>query len=99
MLRYLGSKNVYLFVCFGLNHPRIPTGRFTESFVKIGPDWAEILMIPKIVSLFVFFCLFACLFACLFVCLVVCLSVCFLNHLGIHTARSPGRFVRIRKLN
>ena len=55
----VGIKNclfVYLFVClfvyllvclfvFHLNHLRIPPERLPESFVKIGLDLAEILLI------------------------------------------------------
>ena len=35
-----------LFFCF--NHRRIPKGSFTQNFVKIGLDLAEILRISKL---------------------------------------------------
>ena len=46
---------VCLFVClfidlfvFSFNHRRIPTGSFTENFMKIRLDLAEILRISKL---------------------------------------------------
>ena len=53
-LRYLGSKNiflfvwllVYLFVCFFyFNHFRTPTGSYPKNFVKIRLDLAEVFRI------------------------------------------------------
>ena len=45
------------FFIFYLSHLEIPLGRFSESFVKIRLDLAEILLILN--------CLFVCLFVCL----------------------------------
>ena len=65
-LRYLGSKNVYFFVClfidlfFYFNHLGIPTGIYPQNFMKIRHDLAEIYRIWK--------CLFVCLFVYRFVC-------------------------------
>ena len=87
-LRYLGSENVYSFVCFFLfidffvfcfNHHGTPTWRFPQSLVKIQLDLAKVLGSIK----FVFFCLFVCLFMDLFV-------FCF-NHHG----TSTGSFLKI----
>ena len=39
---------VYIFVIFCFNHRRIPKGSFTQNFVKIGLDLAEILRISKL---------------------------------------------------
>ena len=74
-LRYIGSKNVYLFVClfvclydlfvFGFNHRGISTGRCSETFVKIRLNLAEIYRILK-------------MFVCLFIYLSVYIFVCFL---------------------
>ena len=58
-LIYLGSKNVYLFVClfvclfiffvfFCFNHSETPTENFLENFVKIWLDLAEILRTGKL---------------------------------------------------
>ena len=69
-LRYLGSKNIYLFVClfvclwiclfFCFNHHGTPTGSFPESFMMMQHVLNDIFRIQK------------CLFACLFVCLMIC---------------------------
>ena len=57
-LRYLGSKNVYLFIClfvylliclfFYFNHLGTPTVTYPKNFVKIQLDLAEILRISKL---------------------------------------------------
>ena len=39
---------VYIFVIFCFNHRRIPKGSFTQNFVKIRLDLAEILTISKL---------------------------------------------------
>ena len=39
---------VHIFVIFCFNHRRIPKGSFTQNFVKIGLDLAEILRISKL---------------------------------------------------
>ena len=54
-LRYLGSKNVYLFIClfvcfliclfYYFNHLGIPTRIYPQNFVKIWLDLAEIYRI------------------------------------------------------
>ena len=39
---------VYIFIIFCFNHRRLPKGSFTQNFVKIGLDLAEILRISKL---------------------------------------------------
>ena len=68
LLRYSGSKTVYLFVCLLiclfffiliiLGHP--------ENFVRIQLDLAEILF-----NVYLFVCLFVCLLTCLFFILII----------------------------
>ena len=74
-----------MFVCFVvsfcLNHPGIPTGRFPESFVKIGLDLTEIKKTT------------VCLFLCLFVFLYVFF---FFNQLKIPTGYFLESFVMFR---
>ena len=76
-LRYLGSKNVYLFICFFVclfvqlfvfyfNLLRTPTRIYPENFAKIPLDLAEILRIRKL-DWKMFICLFICLFVYIFV--------------------------------
>ena len=50
---------VYSFVCFYFNNLWTPTGSYTENFVNIRLDCAEIFRIKK--------CLFVCWFVCLFI--------------------------------
>ena len=56
-LRYIGPKNVdlfvfclfvYRYVVFCFNHGRIPTGSFPQNIMKIRLDLAEILRISKL---------------------------------------------------
>ena len=63
---------VCLFVCsliclfYYFNHLGTPTGSYTENFVKIGLDLAEMMRILKM-----FICLFVCLFIYWFVCFFI----------------------------
>ena len=79
-LRYIGSKKMFIcwFVCivvywlvcfFYFNHLGTPTGIYSENFVKIQLDLAEIFRISKNVYLFV--CLFVCLLTGLFFILII----------------------------
>ena len=76
-LRYLGSKNVYLFFClfidlfvFYFNHSETPTGSYPVNFVKIPLDLADILRIRK-TDWKMFICLFVCLFVYIFICFLL----------------------------
>ena len=42
------SLFVYRFVCFCFNRRKIPKGSFSQNFMKIGLDLAEILRISKL---------------------------------------------------
>ena len=90
-LRYIGSKNVYLFfVClfidvfvFCLNHGGATIESYPDNFVKIPLYLADILRIKN-------------MFICLFLCLFVCWPVCFyFNHLRTPTGIYPEIFARI----
>ena len=82
-LRYLGSQNVYLFVCLFVClkiffHPRgTPTERSPENLVNIWLDLAEILRIRKLD--------WKCLFVWLFVCLFIDLYIFCFDHPGTPT--------------